>query len=385
MEVTQQGVINLIKHMSGQANVITMPRLFIDMTGDHIQAIVLSQILYWSERTKDPDGWFYKSGKEWKEELGLSNYQITRAVGALKEMGVETDLRKAASGAPTTHYRLNNDVFSKWIFEFLKNGKSRNSKMNFVVSGKSSDAETTAEPTSEPTATEASNKQQQQPYNAGLSSDERATAAAGVKRGLERVGDRPAPRPPSEADAALVAELTAAGLNRDVARRFAAASPEECRRQLDHMPFVRFGEGGFLGGRGKWLRLAIEQGFGPPDGYEAAQAKRQERERQAQRRQLSAEAEAREQAEKERKSREFWQRLEAIKADPEQWAALRQEAVQGLPPPLRARFGEGKEPGEAAQRALDGQIRKIVTVRSGTDEKRDMAGHTAEIGEGVPA
>ena len=65
----QQQVYALIAQFSGQANILTIPRLFIDWTGDHLTALLLSQIIYWSSRTNDPDGWFYKSAKEWEEEL----------------------------------------------------------------------------------------------------------------------------------------------------------------------------------------------------------------------------------------------------------------------------------------------------------------------------
>ena len=45
------------------------------------------------------------------------------------------------------------------------------------------------------------------------------------------------------------------------ARRLAGANPDECRRQLEYLPHVKFGEGGFRGGSGKYLRLAIENGL----------------------------------------------------------------------------------------------------------------------------
>jgi hypothetical protein len=119
----QKTVYALIARVAGQANVLTIPRLFIDWTGDHISALLLSQIIYWSSRTTDAEGWFYKSAKEWEEELGISDYQLTRATKKLADAGVATKLRKVR-GAPTLHYRLDRDTFLDWISDKLGNGFS---------------------------------------------------------------------------------------------------------------------------------------------------------------------------------------------------------------------------------------------------------------------
>ena len=36
-------------------------------------ALMLSQAVYWSKRTKDPDGWFWKTQDQWEEETGLTS------------------------------------------------------------------------------------------------------------------------------------------------------------------------------------------------------------------------------------------------------------------------------------------------------------------------
>lgn len=141
MEVTQKQVMALIKEFTGQANMLVAPRSFVKFTKDHISALVLNQIIYWSERTQDPDGWFYKSGDDWMEELTLTRFQVKRAVNHLKQFGVETKLKKA-HGAPTLHYRLNNELFYKSFFDFLDNGISTNLKMENRESEKSDIEET---------------------------------------------------------------------------------------------------------------------------------------------------------------------------------------------------------------------------------------------------
>lgn len=135
MPLDQHGVYDLIRSLVGQANVLTIPRVFITVTGDHISALLLSQILYWTSRTDDPEGWFYKSAKEWEEELAISDYQLSRATKKLAEAGVQTKLKKVA-GAPTQHYRIDEETFLKWISEKLGNGFLEEAESDFRESGK---------------------------------------------------------------------------------------------------------------------------------------------------------------------------------------------------------------------------------------------------------
>ena len=38
-------------------------------------SLMLSQMVYWSKRTKDQNGYFYKTQDEWLEETGLTRYE----------------------------------------------------------------------------------------------------------------------------------------------------------------------------------------------------------------------------------------------------------------------------------------------------------------------
>jgi hypothetical protein len=112
-------VITLIKRLTGQANLLTIPRAFVQYTGTVDCALFLSQVLYWSDKGKD--AWFYKKYEEWEAEISLSEYQVRKAVQTLKTKGIlETKLKKA-NGAPTVHYRLNERAFSESFVQFLKN------------------------------------------------------------------------------------------------------------------------------------------------------------------------------------------------------------------------------------------------------------------------
>ena len=138
----------LIINFSGKDNVIPIPVIYIKLLGDYHTAAFLNQLVYWSDKTKRTDGYFYKTYKEWHEELRLSRYQIDKSISKLKELGlIETALKKA-NGAPTLHYKLNTDKLSTWICEKLTNGIAENSQMELRKTDKSL-TETTTEITSE--------------------------------------------------------------------------------------------------------------------------------------------------------------------------------------------------------------------------------------------
>jgi hypothetical protein len=95
--------------------------LFVRLLGSHQAAWFLNQLLYWSDRTTDPDGWFYRSLQDWQREDCLSRYQIERALDGdprsttpqvrLSALGIETCVRRTPNGTPVKHYRVNREVF----------------------------------------------------------------------------------------------------------------------------------------------------------------------------------------------------------------------------------------------------------------------------------
>ena len=111
---------SLISGFAGQGNTITIPKIFIELTGDYSTATLLNQIIFWSDKTTRKDGLFYKTYNEWEEETMLTEYQIRRSVGKLKNLGfIDTELKRA-NGSPTVHYRFHNEVLSDSILNKLK-------------------------------------------------------------------------------------------------------------------------------------------------------------------------------------------------------------------------------------------------------------------------
>lgn len=127
--MTQDKVFSLIKEFTGQKNSIVINVTLIDFTGSIETALLLSQLIYWSDKTTIPGGWIAKTYDDWEEEIRLNEYLLRRSSKVLKELGfLETDLRKF-NGSPTVHYRINPSKFSESFLEFLKNRNLKNSRI----------------------------------------------------------------------------------------------------------------------------------------------------------------------------------------------------------------------------------------------------------------
>lgn len=72
---------------------------FKKITGSTVAALMLSQAWYWSKRTSDENGWFYKTIAEWEDETGLTRSEQETARKHLKDI-LEVELR----GIPATLY-----------------------------------------------------------------------------------------------------------------------------------------------------------------------------------------------------------------------------------------------------------------------------------------
>jgi len=115
----QQDIFSIIQGFAGQGNILTIPRPFIDYMGSIEGGLFLSQLLYWSDRTKNPHGWMYKTYKEWWDELRLSEYQVRKAAQTcIKRKILKTKIKKA-NGNPTVHYKLDIKTFSDSFLKFF--------------------------------------------------------------------------------------------------------------------------------------------------------------------------------------------------------------------------------------------------------------------------
>lgn len=73
---------------------IAYQRAFVDLGAGITGAVFLSQAVYWSKRTDDDDGWFWKTQEEWAEETGLSRAEQEGARGKLRQIGILVERRR---------------------------------------------------------------------------------------------------------------------------------------------------------------------------------------------------------------------------------------------------------------------------------------------------
>lgn len=250
---------------------LDVKRVYIDMAGDLVAGVVLSQIVYWHLPSRDGtprlqverEGklWLAKGREEWWDECRISPKQADRALEVLEGRGlIEVGLFKFGR-APRKHIRILHDAFLRaWKAEVEgpsgggdgeggsagsvfhqrsktmistkgQNRLSRKGKIqDFPQRVKSLDTETTTETT--------------------------ATSDEGSERGADA------------AAAALAEELISHGVGRGVAERFAREKPGVSRRCLEFLPFAKL-----KSTKGAWLANAIRDEYGPPPGFEAEKAR----------------------------------------------------------------------------------------------------------------
>lgn len=123
-------ISDLISSFSGQERYFTVPRVYVELVSDFSTAILLNQIIFWSDKSSRKDGYFYKSYIEWEEETTLTEYQVRRSSKVLKEMGFIDTILKRANGSPTLHYNVNMENVSESILNKLKNRNLTNLRID---------------------------------------------------------------------------------------------------------------------------------------------------------------------------------------------------------------------------------------------------------------
>jgi len=108
---------------------IDFKRIYVDMTGDLIAGLMLSQIVFWylpdkygqSKLRIERDGhrWLAKARYEWWDECRITLEQVKRATKLLVDMDLLITERFKFSGAPTTHMRINWTAFMKRWHEVM--------------------------------------------------------------------------------------------------------------------------------------------------------------------------------------------------------------------------------------------------------------------------
>ncbi|MCX7726224.1 MAG: hypothetical protein N2053_05195 [Chitinispirillaceae bacterium] len=111
----QQDFFTIISGFVGQSNILTVPRIFISTLDGIEEALFVSQLLYWTGKSKD--GWVWKTYSDWEEEIGIKERTLRNIKTKLEKIGlIETKIKKAR-GSTAVFYKLNTDKLLEMLLE----------------------------------------------------------------------------------------------------------------------------------------------------------------------------------------------------------------------------------------------------------------------------
>lgn len=82
------------------------PEIYIQLTGKRNKAKVLNQLIFWSNKSKCKDGWFYKKYEEWEKETGISDRTLRSIFNEFEKEGWITTKVKKVYGKNIKHFKI---------------------------------------------------------------------------------------------------------------------------------------------------------------------------------------------------------------------------------------------------------------------------------------
>jgi hypothetical protein len=189
---------------------IAFQRALATIGGGALAGLFLSQALYWSKRTSDRDGWFYKSQDEWHEETALTRREQETVRRALRTRGL---IKERRSGLPA---RLFFQVQHMEILHALEKhfAESEQSRM----------------------ADSAIQGRRKAPNKSGAIRQTLRKAETTTENTTENTTTAPVVLETLNADS-ITSLLLEAGVARTVATSLATNHPDESQRQAAYLPF----------------------------------------------------------------------------------------------------------------------------------------------------
>jgi hypothetical protein len=158
-----QELYNVVRNLTQQP--IAYHRVFAELGGGAMPALFLSQAFYWTNKTDNEEGWFYKTATQWNTETGMSRSEIETARKRLKERGLILEQKR---GVPCRlFYRVNLELIAETLaqkapYQFAGNQQTGLRKRGKLEGAKPANkagrkpqticTETTAETTAETTS-----------------------------------------------------------------------------------------------------------------------------------------------------------------------------------------------------------------------------------------
>lgn len=108
---------------------------FARIGGGPMAGLFLSQLFYWSDKCSDPDGWVYKTQKEWETELAMSRRNQETARKKLVDAGL---IQEKLQGVPARlHYRYRPEAVYNALERLAESDKLESTKEPTENGGKS--------------------------------------------------------------------------------------------------------------------------------------------------------------------------------------------------------------------------------------------------------
>lgn len=104
---------------------LTLPPIFVHITGSITAGLLLRQVLYWMGRTQDPEGWFYKRLPEFQDEMCMGEKEFLNARAVLKRLKLLQDERRGVP--PVVWFRADLPAVLEAVNKRL-NGESNSGK-----------------------------------------------------------------------------------------------------------------------------------------------------------------------------------------------------------------------------------------------------------------
>jgi hypothetical protein len=120
--ISKNAVLRLIKKfLPGAHNTIPIPLELVRLLGNYEEAAIFSQCMYWSERTVNRDGWFWKRYSDWDDELAIKEKTCRRRLRSLEDRGWVEVVVKKHNGVRALHVRVLEDNFINALTEAFLN------------------------------------------------------------------------------------------------------------------------------------------------------------------------------------------------------------------------------------------------------------------------
>jgi len=117
----QQQIFQMLRALTGQAQIIAVPRLFVQFFDGQLDwAAMLSQLLYWSDKNLDDEGFFCKPDKELTAEVGIKQWSATACRKWLKAHEIIETKLKRVNGTPMLHYRLSDEGMARLVARLVQ-------------------------------------------------------------------------------------------------------------------------------------------------------------------------------------------------------------------------------------------------------------------------